>query len=113
MNLAQAENQEGVMKKWLKRLNSTPFGLVPAEAELSSYQGSLCRVASSLGPAGQKRTRVGKTPPRLELFLLFSTKPQVGHLVFESATAAQKTSIFKTPLFWVPARFLCSAIKRS
>jgi hypothetical protein len=26
VNLAQAENHEGVMKKWLKRPNSTPFG---------------------------------------------------------------------------------------
>jgi hypothetical protein len=42
---------------------------------------------------------VGKTPPTLELFQLFSASPQVGHLVFESATAAQKTGTFKTPLF--------------
>ena len=55
---------------------------------------------------------VGKTAPTLELFQLFSANPQVRHLVFESATAAQKTSIFKTPLFWVAARFLCSAINR-
>jgi hypothetical protein len=33
VNLAQAENQEGVMKKWLKRLNSTPFGMKPTEAK--------------------------------------------------------------------------------
>jgi hypothetical protein len=55
---------------------------------------------------------VGKTPPTLELFQLFSANPQVGHLVFESATAAQKTGTFKTPLFRGDARFLCSAIKR-
>jgi hypothetical protein len=42
---------------------------------------------------------VGKTPPTLELFQLFSASPQVGHLVFESAAAAQKTGTFKTPLF--------------
>ena len=56
---------------------------------------------------------VGKTAPTLELFQLFSANPQVRHLVFESATAAQKTGIFKTPLFRGAARFLCSAIKRS
>ena len=54
---------------------------------------------------------VGKTPPTLELFRLFSANPQVGHLVFESAITAQKTSIFKTPLFRGDARFLRSAIK--
>jgi hypothetical protein len=54
---------------------------------------------------------LGKAPPALELFRLFSAKPQVGHLVFESAITAQKTSIFKTPLFRGDARFLCSAIK--
>jgi hypothetical protein len=36
VNLAQAENQEGVMKKWLKHLNSTPFGMKPTEAKESS-----------------------------------------------------------------------------
>jgi hypothetical protein len=30
VNLAQAENHEGAMKKWLKRPNSTPFGFMPA-----------------------------------------------------------------------------------
>jgi hypothetical protein len=55
---------------------------------------------------------VDKTPPTLELFQLFSASTQVGHLVFESATAAQKTGTFKTPLFRGDARFLCSAIKR-
>jgi hypothetical protein len=38
VNLAQAENQEGVMKKWLKRLNSTPFGFTPAGPRLFSYR---------------------------------------------------------------------------
>jgi hypothetical protein len=55
---------------------------------------------------------VGKTAPTLELFRLFSANPQARHLVFESAATAQKTGIFKTPLFRGDARFLCSAIKR-
>jgi hypothetical protein len=91
------------MKKWLKRLNSTPFGIKPTEAKSGR--------PASIKPTEAKRGHpAGKTLPRLELFPLFSTNAQVGHLVFESATTAQKTSIFKTPLFWVPARFLCSAI---
>jgi hypothetical protein len=33
VNLARAENHEGAMKKWLKLLNSTPFGIKPTEAK--------------------------------------------------------------------------------
>jgi hypothetical protein len=82
-----------------------PQGARTASEDRATTMGKAIAFFSHTAP-------VGKTPPTLELFRLFSTNPQTGHLVFESATAAQKTSIFKTPLFRGDARFLCSAIKR-
>jgi hypothetical protein len=47
VNLARAENHEGAMKKWLKHLNSTPFGFMPAGPRLAATGG---RVAGLFFP---------------------------------------------------------------
>ncbi len=62
------------MKKWLKHLNSTPFGLVPAEAELAATKAeSRSPPFLFLPPSGRKKKkrecvalpfRSGKSWPR-------------------------------------------------
>jgi hypothetical protein len=51
VNLAQAENHEGVMKKWLKHLNSTPFGFMPAGPRLAATEGARHTTLSSFSSA--------------------------------------------------------------
>jgi hypothetical protein len=53
VNLARAENHEGAMKKWLKHLNSTPFGFMPSGPRFAATG-----VASMIETALQPRFRV-------------------------------------------------------
>ncbi len=65
MNLAQAENQEGVMKKWLKRLNSTPFGFMPAGPRLLSYKAVCCGFFFLRRKAAKEKNGLGRIAGRI------------------------------------------------